>query len=497
MLRCRHFGPPTASLLVAASLSLTMPVADVALAACPPGYTLYVPSSISLNGKPNRVVLQDFNSDGKLDIAASLLETSSGNPGNQVVVMLGTGSGAFDPPTYLTVGPGPAALCAAYLDADNALDLAVSSRDSNSLSLFHGVGDGTFVPLGVVPCGPRPYELASSDFNEDGTADLVVALNQGGGPPTFAIQVLIGTGGGSFATPVSYALPSVGLGVAVGRINGDVHVDVVATAAAQGGVVFFGNGDGTLGSGIPLATGPETYDVTLADLDADGDLDVAAANTNHGGVRILRGDGLGGFDAPLTFAASYNVGGIAVGDFDHDAIPDFATTVLNFDRVWLFRGIGADGVPTGTFEPFRAIDVGAFPVGLSAGLSDVDMRTDLVVAAFEGRSLTKVMSNCPEEWAGVSGDPAALLLAPPAPNPVRLGAQFQFALPRESGVRLTLHDLQGRLVRELSRGTLPAGPHSVAWDGRDRSGQLVRSGLYLLKLEAGGQIMRTRVVVTR
>jgi hypothetical protein len=37
----------------------------------------------------------------------------------------------------------------------------------------------------------------------------------------------------------------------------------------------------------------------------------------------------------------------------------------------------------------------------------------------------------------------------------------------------------------------------VAWDGRDRSGQLVRSGLYLLSLEAGGQVMRTRLVVTR
>jgi flagellar hook assembly protein FlgD len=63
--------------------------------------------------------------------------------------------------------------------------------------------------------------------------------------------------------------------------------------------------------------------------------------------------------------------------------------------------------------------------------------------------------------------------------------------------RLEVHDLGGRLLRTLERGWRAAGTRRVAWDGRDRSGERVPSGVYLVTLVAGDQAVRTRVAVLR
>lgn len=96
------------------------------------------------------------------------------------------------------------------------------------------------------------------------------------------------------------------------------------------------------------------------------------------------------------------------------------------------------------------------------------------------------------------GAPTALdlVLAPAAPNPVRLGARLAFTLPRAGSASLRLFDPQGRLVRNVSSGTFPAGAHRIEWDGRDDAGHVVPSGLYLLRLEADARRLTGKLVVS-
>ena len=86
----------------------------------------------------------------------------------------------------------------------------------------------------------------------------------------------------------------------------------------------------------------------------------------------------------------------------------------------------------------------------------------------------------------------ALALGPAKPNPVRNGAEFRFALPREGTVSMTLFDQQGRRVRELVSGVVPAGDHVARWDGRDRAGRTVPTGVYFVRLEAHGRTLNQR-----
>jgi hypothetical protein len=85
------------------------------------------------------------------------------------------------------------------------------------------------------------------------------------------------------------------------------------------------------------------------------------------------------------------------------------------------------------------------------------------------------------------------------PNPMRVGEQttMRFSLDRDGPVRLVVFDLLGRPMRELVDDTRRAGHYSAQWDGRDNKGGLLPSGLYMYRLEAGGQVHTRRCTIVR
>jgi hypothetical protein len=93
--------------------------------------------------------------------------------------------------------------------------------------------------------------------------------------------------------------------------------------------------------------------------------------------------------------------------------------------------------------------------------------------------------------------PRELALSAPAPNPLRSGTTLRLALPRDTRVALAVLDAQGRRVRALRSGALPAGEHGIAWDGRDDEGRHVAGGIYLVRLACEGRTITRRIAVVR
>ena len=60
-------------------------------------------------------------------------------------------------------------------------------------------------------------------------------------------------------------------------------------------------------------------------------------------------------------------------------------------------------------------------------------------------------------------------------------------LPRTVAARLNIHALDGRKVATLAAGAQKSGLQRIRWDGRDNSGALLPTGLYLLGLEVEGE----------
>jgi len=72
------------------------------------------------------------------------------------------------------------------------------------------------------------------------------------------------------------------------------------------------------------------------------------------------------------------------------------------------------------------------------------------------------------------------------PNPFNPRTTIDFALDRDAQTSIRVFDVQGRMVRTLVDSYLSAGRRSVTWDGLDDGGSPVASGVYFLRMEAGG-----------
>ena len=104
----------------------------------------------------------------------------------------------------------------------------------------------------------------------------------------------------------------------------------------------------------------------------------------------------------------------------------------------------------------------------------------------------------PETSVAPPGDvPAATLLRPNAPNPFALHTTLRLSLPARANVRLTVHDVAGRCVRELFAEQLPAGPHESIWDGRDDRGVRAASGIYFYRVQVGESVEQRKMVLLR
>jgi hypothetical protein len=99
----------------------------------------------------------------------------------------------------------------------------------------------------------------------------------------------------------------------------------------------------------------------------------------------------------------------------------------------------------------------------------------------------------PPAWVGEPAVPRLALSA--APNPSNGPLLLTLGADRAGMHRLTLRDVQGRLVRRLTEGWFPAGSRIVAWDGRDDAGMCLPAGIYLATLEIAGRVASRRVTL--
>ena len=76
-------------------------------------------------------------------------------------------------------------------------------------------------------------------------------------------------------------------------------------------------------------------------------------------------------------------------------------------------------------------------------------------------------------------------------------AAMDVGVVEDGVVRLAVYDIRGSMVRQLLNEVQPAGRGEVLWDGRDRRGSAVASGIYFYRVEARGLAQTRRLVLLR
>ena len=88
------------------------------------------------------------------------------------------------------------------------------------------------------------------------------------------------------------------------------------------------------------------------------------------------------------------------------------------------------------------------------------------------------------------------------PNPFNPETWIPYQLNQASEVSLKIYSNSGRLVRQIDLGLKPAGNYqrterAIYWDERNASGELVSSGVYFYRLQAGDYSQTCKMVILK
>jgi hypothetical protein len=104
-------------------------------------------------------------------------------------------------------------------------------------------------------------------------------------------------------------------------------------------------------------------------------------------------------------------------------------------------------------------------------------------------------ANGPSSLVGVEPDATTLpLTVQTLSHPAAGRVRFVLTLPAAGIVRATIFDPMGRKVRQVHKGELPAGAHSLTWDGRASEGTPCRSGVFFCHVDFSGHTVMQRFV---
>lgn len=343
-------------------------------------------TTYTLPEAPGAIALADFNYDGKLDIAVSLLTTDdnwTSPPGVPVIAMLaGDGSGKFVSPKISyrpELDSAAYGLAAADVNSDGFPDLLLSDQASQGVNtgstIYLNNGDGTFsVGQNIITNGL--YNVVDdgrlADVNEDGCPDAIVADGDG------QVWIALGDCSGHFAAPTSFSTGDSNAAIQLADLNGDGHLDII-TSAYPGLGEDYGVIDGfTAGNTLNVALGDgkgnfsvsrnyigvsQSVSLAVADFNGDGHPDVVTANEDSDTATVYQNDGSGSFGFPqgvfvgLPTSGVINapISGLSFVDLNHDSKPDIVFLNSEENSEYYLVSLLNDG--TGRFSDPNFLDL--------------------------------------------------------------------------------------------------------------------------------------------
>lgn len=267
----------------------------------------------------------DGNGDGWLDVVAT------GGGGTYYLESYGTGNLSWWSQYF-----GGAGVATAFSDLNNdgALDITALRLGSGDVESHLGIAAGeNYLPGGFMQeraistlpwsASYTPDRVVSGDINHDGKLDVFFTSTTGN------IGVMLGNGNATFQSPtvLTTSWGTNNTPIKLSDVNGDGSLDYVYVNSNSDQLsIGLGNGDGTFKaevSAFAVQPGGHARSIDFADVNADGDLDLIAADGTNSVLSVSFGNGDGTFEAATSYApATVSVATATIGDFTGDGIAD-------------------------------------------------------------------------------------------------------------------------------------------------------------------------------
>lgn len=324
-----------------------------------------------------QIAVADLNRDKVVDVVVTV--------GNAVDVLLGVGDGTLRNPVRYGVGQILNGIAVGDLNADGALDLALSDRVCCQFwtETMLGNGDGTFQPAQKYSLSESSTGVAMADLNGDRRTDVILGHGAAG------VGVSLAGVDGKIKAETLFSLPMGNLlGLFAADLNRDGNMDVaILDFRAPGIAVFAGDGSGMLAPAILSKVLLPASNLAIADMNGDGNPD--AVFTSNKNVEIAAGTGDGRFMMPWSTFEGTGPNGLVVSDLDSDGLADVAVTDLDAGNVAVFPGKG-DGTLSGAIRFATGSKPG--PVA-SADLNGDGLRDLILTSSSNGQTRVAVLLN--------------------------------------------------------------------------------------------------------
>jgi hypothetical protein len=107
--------------------------------------------------------------------------------------------------------------------------------------------------------------------------------------------------------------------------------------------------------------------------------------------------------------------------------------------------------------------------------------------------------NASAAFLSINGEslPEVFTLHQNYPNPFNPVTNIIYAMDITSDITITVHNIQGQLVKNLFIGNVKPGQHTVSWNGTDRTSQPVPSGIYIYSIKSSRQILAGKMMLLK
>ncbi len=281
------------------------------------------------------------------------------------------GVGVFSAAASAPTGASPNGVCTADLNGDGILDVVTANSTGASVTVRLGTGGGAFGPPGnFAMAGTQPRGIAAGDVDNDGDIDLAVAT--GLNTPAISVRMLINAGNGFFALGAGLTLPDTPQEPALADVNADGNLDLLTANFFGSASIRLGNGAGAFSGSQYLVEFAPCTSIAVGDVDNDGDLDLVTGSYGGNTVSIRLNDGLGNFSGGSDLTLISQPRNVALADVTADGILDIIVAGDGVER--------AVGLGSGAFASFISLGGAGIQVN-DVATADIDADGDLDVLA--------------------------------------------------------------------------------------------------------------------
>jgi hypothetical protein len=170
---------------------------------------------------------------------------------------------------------------------------------------------------------------------------------------------------------------------------------------------------------------------------------------------------------------------------------EMAASVINNQTQTFEHGLIKFQVPAASM-PYEVDNGTIVQTVVDGAVATCYVQVSLPASSTTSVTISPAPSTVPDE-----GGSTLTLLAPVAPNPTRGEASLSFSLASAAHVSAEILNVQGRRMAVLCDEDLSAGAHRLTWSPDRTGAHAVSSGVYLYRIEAGGQALSGKLVVLR